>query len=313
MIKKNKDILLFQALNWSGSYFLYVSFLKTTPTSVFSKIAAGEIFFGALGAFLMTWSLRRFEESPSLRSEINSMSYRLLILSTVIIIFIVTGLDFIYMLAAVPILLTPTHLPLKFGFEKVAYLLISLKLIFAFFAFFFMHNTLYGSYAAFIYFLPAVIYGIGIYILYLPKLADVAHLPRPHRVKHKAKKLSLLTAHVVVTILSSLVSATAISKIVEVGWIVASIERLARSGYSFLYPHLIRKGAIGGRFFIFTDAAIVAISVALCFYSGKYMFLLLAPLPVLIDMFMTNGAGRSYKSDGFMLVVFLTLLGVIFD
>ena len=311
MIRKNKDILIFQALNWIGSYFLYVSFLKAVSPEIFSKIAAGEVFFGAFGAFLMTWSLRRFDESPSFGSEINGLSFRLLVLGTVAILFALFGLDFTYMAAIVPILLTPAHLPLKLGFTKHAYLLISLKLIFVPLISLIDTSKLSSIDMALIYFAPTIIYGIGIYVVYLPKFRDISHLPKPHKTKQKIKQIPLLLSHITVTILSSLASATAITKVVESGWIVAAIERLARSGYSFLYPHLIRKGVIGGSFSKFADGIIIGIVALLYFYTGEYAFVILMPLPVLIDIFMTNGAGRHYKSDIFMIIIFLALIGVL--
>ena len=217
MIRKNKDILIFQALNWVGSYFLYVSFLKAVSPEIFSKIAAGEVFFGAIGAFLMSWSLRRLEESPSLKSEINALSYRLLLLSAIIISCAIGGFNFIYIAAVVPILLTPAHLPLKFGFNKYAYWLISLKLIFALSVYMINISALKDLYVSFIYFAPTVIYGIGLYLLYLPKFADMAHLPKPHRTRRKIKKLVPFLTHVIVTVVSSAASAVLIARVVESG------------------------------------------------------------------------------------------------
>ena len=68
---------------------------------------------------------------------------------------------------------------------------------------------------------------------------------------------------------------------------------------------------VGGRFSIIADALIVLSVVVLYLYTGKYVFLLLAPIPVLIDIFLTNGAGRSYRGDIAMTIVSLALIGVL--
>ena len=307
MIRKNKDILIFQALNWVGSYFLYVSFLKAVSPEIFSKIAAGEVFFGAFGAFLMTWSLRRFDESPSLSSELNALSFRLLLLSFVISSCLLSGMALIYVAAIVPILLTPAHLPLKFGFEKYSYILISTKIVFVFLVHLIDLTNMSHTQIAVIYFLPGILYGVGSYAIYLPRFADVAHLPRPHRTKKRGEKFFPFLLHMAVTVAASLASAAVIARIVESNWLAASVERLARSGYSFVFPHLARRGYIGGRFFSGVYLLLFIASVVAFFYNGGYLYMILTIIPVCVDIFLTSKAGKDRRLDTVMIILFLGL------
>lgn len=307
MIRKNKDILIFQALNWVGSYFLYVSFLKAVSPEIFSKIAAGEVFFGAFGAFLMTWSLRRFDESPSLSSELNMLSFRLIILALIISFCLLFEIGFIYVAAIIPILLTPAHLPLKFGFRKCSYLLISSKIIFVFLIQLVDISKMSDTGIAALYFLPGVLYGIGSYAVYLLRFSDVAHLPRPHRRKKRGERVLPFVLHMAVTVAASFASASVIVKIVEANWLAASIERLARSGYSFVFPHLARRGYIGGHFFSVVYMVLFLASLSVFFYCGSYLYVILAIIPVCIDIFLTSKAGKDRRVDMVAIILFLGL------
>lgn len=307
MIRKNKDILIFQALNWIGSYFLYVSFLKAVSPEIFSKIAAGEVFFGAFGAFLMTWSLRRFDESPSLSSELNTLAFRLIALALIVSFCLVFGVGLIYVAAIIPVLLTPAHLPLKFGFEKYSYILISAKIIFVFLVQFIEISKMSDTEIAVLYFLPGILYGIGSYLVYLPRFSDVAHLPRPHRTKKRGERALPFVLHMAVTVAASFAAASVIAKIVEANWLAASIERLARSGYSFVFPHLARRGYIGGRFFSAVYMILFLASLSIFFYGGSYLYVILTIIPVCIDIFLTSKAGKDRRVDTAAIILFLGL------
>jgi len=306
---KNKDILIFQILNFSGTYFLYVSFLRFVPIDIFASIASGEIFFGAIGAFLMVSSLRRLDESPVFKDEFSWFLARLLVVLLLIFISYIFNDLFIYIIAFVSVLLTPAHLPIKFGFNSILYILISLKLIFAIMTFFVRIENFSLNEIAFIYFLPSILYGVVSYIYYLSCFEDNI-LKLNLRKNANAKKIHIRAniSHVVTTLLASFISAIIVGKVVEYGVAIASAERLMRSGYSFIYPHLARVKFLQHMIFDKIFYLLLILLFIVILYSGQYAWMYLIVIPVVLDIFITTNIGVTIRRDFFYSFIFLTFI-----
>ncbi len=305
----NKDILIFQILNFSGTYFLYVSFLKFVSLGIFASIASGEVFFGAVGTFLMVSSLRRLDENPVFKDEFSWFLARLLVVFLLVCVSYIFSDLFIYLIAFIAVLIIPTHLPIKFGFNSILYILISLKLIFAITVSFVEIGSLSSNEIAFVYFLPSVLYGIGSYVYYLINFNDkVLKLNLVNNAKTNKVLIRANIIHLITTLLASFISAIIVGKVVEHGVIIASVERLMRSGYSFIYPHLARVQFL--KHFIFDKIfyLICLLLLIVMIYSGQYAWIYLIVLPLMLDIFITTSIGLTVRRDFFYSLVLIAFI-----
>lgn len=301
MLKHNKDILIFQILNWSGTYFLYISFLKVFPASVFSKIASGEVFFGAVGSFLMIYSLRVLEEEMSLKKELQNLIFRICLTLCSFLIITFLNINIVFWIALLQVLVIPVHLPVKLGYNYIAYSVISLKLILATVIFYFKPFLNENWEIALLYFSPGIIYGMIIYYYYI---YNFKYLTKTLEKKISKKNKNFTLTHIILVIISSMTSAVVVARVVELGFNYGAIERLLRSGYSFIYPYLIRFNLHNykGNYIILNPILLIL----LLFYSINNLFLIF--IPVVIDALMTIGINKKIKADiisGVLLILIL--------
>jgi len=297
---KNKDILIFQILNWSGTYLLYVVFLNLFSSNIFKKIASGEIFVGAIGSFLIVQSLGRIENKFNIKTEIIDLIYRFIFILFILVLFILFKIDIEFWFAFLPVIFTPTHLPLILGYTKTAYYLISLKLIMAILIYLIKPLYLGSIMIVFLYFLPGIIYGLGIYVFYLTKYKNYNN-----RVSEKSINISKKPfSHFIVALILSYVNANVVSNVVDKGFYFGALERLLRSTYSFVYPYLVRNKLNTKKNI---NYYIVIWLIVLYLFEYKISFILIF-IPFSIDMYLTLGINKNKKIDTILVIFSLLFL-----
>lgn len=271
---KNKDILIFQIINWSLNFIIFYIYL--TYYKDFVNIVQAEIMFGAFGAFLLIYS------SKNLKYD------NLLFFLRYFLILILLFFPSIYSYACISVLAVPAHLPIKLGFKKpLYYLLFIFKLI----------PLIFFSYEnkALIYFLPNLLYGISLYAFYFKEN------------KESNEELDLFQALTHFSSISVLyfLQSLYVVQVMTLSPMLIIFEKLCRSGFGFMQPYIIRFNPDKRKMQYFY----LLFFTLLIFGIDKYVLFF---IPVIIDSYLVF-SGYKKRYDLLFLFIFVLIVYIQFS
>jgi hypothetical protein len=186
----------------------------------------------------------------------------------------------------------PAHLPILIGHRRVTWLPLVGRVPLALL----MHEGVVlpeGAVAvAVLYFAPTIAYGLlatAVYSRALPRTEPVALLA--------GSTVFLGMRTVLVVAASNQIQASTVQQLVSTSATIAFVDRLIRSAFSFVFPHLVRTGTLGSwrqNSWLPAAAAVGALTLTA---AGATLSPALVMAPVSWDIYNTMFAGRSVLSD----------------
>lgn len=298
-MKASRDILIFQLFNWSTNFAWFAYFVQRFDPALFGKVAAAEVAVTFLGVFFLSTSLRAYEEGGGVYydTELRLLLLKLSFFIVVALFYFFGLIDVAMAVAAVTVLVTPAHLPMKLGHNAGITSVLGVKIALIGLMFFLPSleaelNSL--AILAAVYFFPNFIYGLAGYLFYLRSIkcrlkGDDSQF---YRILFSARVLSGLVASAVLNSYQGFI----IKNVIQYSQYLSIIERIIRSAYSFVFPYIVRKGLVKAPKFWWAAAlasfVIVISAVSLSYFKGLAVL-----LPVGIDVYMTMFSGRFFIID----------------
>jgi hypothetical protein len=301
-----RDILVFQISNWSSGFIWFATFLRVEDAVVVGKIASAELMFGFIGVYMTQLSLRLHGNGVTRTVERRGIYIRSGIIAISGLAAIMNTIEWTQLLAILAFSLTPAHLPLIMGYRRVLLLPLIARIPIA--VFLIAQGGMNSSPAvvALVYFLPNIIYGLISYTVHYKLITYPIVISAKSGSNGRAVFQSIL--QLVVTIFCNIFQAKIVESLVNQSSSIAIFERLLRSGYSFVFPYLVRKSLVNaavhlklGLIFLLT----VLISSSL-FVSFDNRFKII--FPVMGDVYMSLVAGHVMRLDLVVALIFSMML-----
>lgn len=294
MIKSN-DILIFQIINWVGGFIWFSVFLRFDTNGAFGTVAGSELFFGFAGTYITSLSIRLQQNAALRRTEWHLMLLRMVCIIVVSIGSIINLYSWTYVFAIAAFACTPAHLPLLFGYR--IHLLWPLILRLPLAALLYWAGGLGNNLVilSMCYFAPVTLYGVITYICYFRELSSGTDSARS--VKINPLQQFPFIFQLVVTVLVCSTQAKIVQIMVLQLPLLALFERLLRSAYSFVFPHLIRNKILNNYGRNLVGRFIVAIIFLILVFSVIVNRSILLLVPVLGDIYTSLVAGHVWWLD----------------
>lgn len=282
-----------------------MAFARFEDPEIFSRIGKAEVMLGCVGAFFLTASLRRHANGVSREGERSLLFLRMAIVAVAWVGVLSGGWAALYALALTAFAVTPAHLPLLMGYSPVLYLLLSGRLLVAAGAYFLSGYQAGPSMLAAIYFAPQIIYGLGCYASYWPKLPPAAF--KAPNIAMGVKQMGGWGLHFATIGLCNIAQANMVFQLIRANWEWAVLERLLRSAYSFVFPYTVRLRIWTKKTTILCASVILALVALLAFHitGGSLVWLFIGP--VMLDVYVSAVSGK------FMLVDMVLILLLLFS
>lgn len=276
MLLKNRDLLIFQVLNWGLNFITFTLYLKFVNN--FSQIIQAEIIFGALGAFLLSYSIKGSQ---------NEMTLLYMRLGGAFLSLCMIGVaPNAYILASIAVLAIPAHLPIRYGFSMKIYVVLCLLRL--------LPIALIHSNAdkVILYFLPNIFYGFFLYGVFFDKLKA--------KTKECAIDYAQMLTHFGSIATLYYLQSLYVAKIMLLAPVFVVAEKLLRSLYGFMQPHLLRyfpNIKSGQNLYIF-------FFILLLFVHNPYFLIV---VPAIIDSYLIV-SGQKKIRDVIATIIFCALI-----
>lgn len=301
-----RDILIFQISNWSSGVIWFATFLRFEDAVSVGKIASAELMFGFVGVYMTHLSLRLHCDGVTRTVERRGIYIRGGIIAISGIAAAINTIEWPQLLAILAFSVTPAHLPLILGYRRVLLMPLIIRIPIA--VFLIAQGGINSSPAvvAFVYFLPNIIYGLISYAAHYKSITYPVVLSAKLGSNGRAISQSIL--QLVVTIFCNIFQAKIVESLVNQSASIAIFERLLRSGYSFVFPYLVRNSLVNavvrvrlGLFFLL----IVLISSNLFISFDTRLKIV---LPFMGDVYMSLVAGHVIWLDLVIAFIFSMML-----
>jgi hypothetical protein len=284
-LRSHSDLLLFQIGNWLSGQILFAVFGVFAVHGALAHIAFVETASAFFGTTFATIAFRIGFES--------AMKARMLVAARFAVLFAmalaagVGAIEWKWVIGVAPSLLTPAHFPVVFGARKGAVaLLVGARLLACAAC---VGFALSSSMAFAVYFAPGLAYALALYLFHFSDWARQSSGGRqPRSMVMTGSPLDIFLLLPMISAGLFFMQASIVSNIATASPALAVVERLVRSGYSLVYPYLMRiarfdhvlRRTVGMLAFALPVAASV-ISLAPLAVIGIW-------IPVSIDLVTTN-------------------------
>jgi hypothetical protein len=283
----HSDLLVFQLGNWASGQLLFAIFGAFSAHGTLAHVAFVETasaFFGT--TFAMIAFRMGFESVFRMRMLVAA---RVAILLAMALVAFGGWIEWTWVIGVAPSLLTPAHFPVVFGARKRALaLLVGGRVLACVVCGSF---TLAASTAFAVYFAPGIAYACAFYVFHFDDWARPSASGRRGYVPAAKPDGTSLDALVFLPLASAgffFMQASLVSHIAAASTTWAVFERLMRSGYSLLYPYVMRIARFEGQLRWATGALGLLLPPAAALLSSMPAVVVAVWIPVLIDVVATN-------------------------
>lgn len=302
-MRSHSDLLLFQIGNWLSGQMLFAVFGAFSVHGALAHIAFVETASAFFGTTFATIAFRiGFESVVKSRMLVAA---RAAILFAMVLIAFGGWIEWKWVIGVAPSLLTPAHFPVAFGAKKRAVaLLVGARLLACAACIGF---TLSPSMAFAVYFAPGIAYGLALYLFHFDDWAKQSTgRGQACGVGTGSSPLDVFLFLPVASAGLFFIQASIVSNIAAASPVLAVIERLVRSGYSFAYPYLMRIARFDQTLRKTVGLLAFALPVAACAFSFMQSAIIAMWIPASIDLVTTN-LFRLGRQRLRMLAVWVTL------
>lgn len=308
-LRSHSDLLLFQVGNWLSGQMLFAVFGAFAVHGALAHIAFVETASAFFGTTFATIAFRiGFESAVKTRLLIAARAAVLVAMA------LVAGsglIEWKWVIGVAPSLLTPSHFPVVFGAKKRAIvLLVGARLLACAVC---IGVTLSSSMAFTVYFAPGIVYALALYLFHFDDWAgQLSGRGLGRKIGTASSPFDVFLFLPVASAGLFFLQASIVSNIAAASPALAVIERLVRSGYSLMYPYLMRVARFDQVLRRTVGMLAFALPVAASLVSLAPLVAIGMWIPVSIDLVTTN-LFRLGQQRVRMLAVWVTLCTVLWD
>ena len=283
----HSDLLMFQLGNWASGQLLFAVFGAFSAHGTLAHVAFVETASAFFGTTFATIAFRMgFESVFRMRVLVAA---RVAILLAMALTAAVGWIGWTWVIGVAPSLLTPAHFPVVFGARKSALaLLVGARVVACVVCASF---TLAASAAFAVYFAPGIAYACALYLLHLDDWARPSAGGRRGFVPAAKRDGSALDVFLFLPLASAgffFMQASLVSNIAAASTALAVFERLMRSGYSLMYPYVMRVARFDSQLRWLVGVLGLSLPLAAALLSSMPVVVIAVWIPVLIDVVATN-------------------------
>jgi hypothetical protein len=285
VLRSHSDLLLFQVGNWLSGQILFAVFGAFSPHGALVHIAFVETASAFFGTTFATIAFRiGFNSAAKARALVAA---RVIILFAMVIAAVSGLIEWNWVIGTAPSLLTPAHFPVVFGAkQRSVVLLVGTRLLACVACVCF---ALSPSAAFAIYFAPGIAYAFALHVFHFDDWARQSAGPALGRKLGTAS--SSLDVFLLLPVASAglfFMQASLVSYVAAASPTLAVIERLVRSGYSLVYPYLMRIARFDQILQRVVALSAFAVPVVATMLSMAPQVIIAMCVPVTIDLVTTN-------------------------
>jgi hypothetical protein len=283
----HSDLLVFQLGNWASGQLLFAVFGAFSAHGTLAHVAFVETasaFFGT--TFAMIAFRMGFESVFRMRMLVVA---RVAILLAMALVAFGGWIEWTWVIGVAPSLLTPAHFPVVFGARKRALaLLVGARVLACVVCAGF---TLAASTAFAVYFAPGIAYACALYLIHFDDWARPSADVRRAYVPAAKTDSNSLDAFLFLPLASAgffFMQASLVSRIAAASTTLAVFERLMRSGYSLMYPYVMRIARFDSQLRGVVGALGLLLPLVAALLGSMPAVVVVVWIPVLIDVVATN-------------------------
>jgi len=284
-IRSHSDLLLFQVGNWLSGQVLFAVFGAFAVHGALAHIAFVETASAFFGTTFATIAFRiGFQSAVKARTLVAA---RAAVLFAMTLVASCGWVEWKWVIGVAPSLLTPAHFPVVFGAKKRAVvLLVGARLLACAVC---IGVTLSPFMTFAVYFAPGILYALALYLFHFDDWArQPLGLEQARGVGTGGSTLDVFLFLPVASAGLFFMQASIVSNIAAASPALAVVERLVRSGYSLVYPYLMRIARFDDVLRRTVGMFAFVLPVAASLISLTTLAVIAMWIPVSIDLITTN-------------------------
>jgi hypothetical protein len=284
---KHGDLLMFQLGNWASGQVLFAVFGAFSAHGTLAQVAFVETASAFFGTTFATIAFRMGFDSAS--------RMRMLVVARVAILLVLAlaalggWIGWTWVIGVAPSLLTPAHFPVVFGARKSALaLLVGARVAACVVC---ATCALAASTAFVVYFAPGIAYACALYLLHFDDWARASKVRRQGFVPAATRDGSAIDVFLFLPLASAaffFMQASLVSNIAASSASLAVFERLMRSGYSMVYPYVMRAARFDSVLRWAVGVLGLVLPLVAAWLSSVPVLIVAVCVPVLIDLVASN-------------------------
>jgi hypothetical protein len=283
----HSDLLVFQLGNWASGQLLFAVFGAFSAHATLAHVAFVETASAFFGTTFATIAFRMgFDSVFRMRMLVVA---RVAILIAIALVACGGWIEWTWVMGVAPSLLTPAHFPVVFGARKRALaLLVGARVAACAVCASFALTT---SAAFAVYFAPGIAYACALHLFHFDDWARPSAGGRREYMPGAKPDGSALDAFFFLPLASAaffFMQASLVSNIAAASATLAVFERLMRSGYSLMYPYVMRVARFDNLLRWATGVLGLMLPLAAALVTSMPVILVAVWIPVLIDVVATN-------------------------